>query len=445
MDLKDSQREKIAQNIKAGLKRLQLFQTSNGGFSYWPGEGYDNEWGSNYGGHFILEAEKAGYNLPSNMKSRWVKYQQQQARNWTPNNNAYTHAHGNETNEVIQAYRLFVLALSNNAELGAMNRMREEKNISSTAKWRLAAAYKLIGQNEVALALVKDLPTQVKPYKELSYSYGSNVRDDAMILETLSLLKEKEKGAILARDIAKSLNSNNWMSTQETAYSLLAMCEYAGAKNNQGEMKFSYALNDGAQGSKSTKKNLYQVKYTDGDIQKAGKLSIENTGSTMLFAKLMVEGVPLIGDKTATAKDLKMEVVYKNMKGEIIQPDKLVQGTDFTAEVTLSNPGTKGFLTEMALNQVFPSGWEIHNTRMDGTGTASVARYQDIRDDRIYSYYDLAANTSKKIVVQLNATYLGKFYLPTVYSEAMYDNMINARVPGRWVEVVKETPAMATK
>lgn len=445
MDLKESQKEKISHNIKAGLKRLQLFQTSNGGFSYWPGEGYDNEWGSNYAGHFILEAEQAGYNLPGNMKSRWVKYQQQQARNWTPDNNPYTHAHGNETNEVVQAYRLFVLALSNNAELGAMNRMREEKNISTTAKWRLAAAYKLIGQNEVALALVKDLPAQVKPYKELSYSYGSDVRDEAMILETLSLLKEKEKGAVIARNIAKSLNSNNWMSTQETAYSLLAMCEFAGVKNNQGEMKFSYALNNGEQSSKSTRKNLYQIKYTDADIQKSGKLNIENTGNVPLFAKLMVEGVPLIGDKTASAKDLKMEVIYKNMKGEIIQPDKLVQGTDFTAEVTISNPGTRGFLTEMALNQVFPSGWEIHNTRLDGTGTASAARYQDIRDDRVYSYYDLAVNTSKKIVVQLNATYLGKFYLPTVYSEAMYDNMINARVPGRWVEVVKETPVVATK
>jgi alpha-2-macroglobulin len=77
--------------------------------------------------------------------------------------------------------------------------------------------------------------------------------------------------------------------------------------------------------------------------------------------------------------------------------------------------------------------------------TTSAARYQDIRDDRVYSYYDLAANTTKKFVVQLNATYMGKFYLPTVYSEAMYDNLINARVPGRWVEVVKDAGNVATK
>ncbi|MCE3260591.1 MAG: hypothetical protein K0S12_2232, partial [Bacteroidetes bacterium] len=445
LDLKEAQKNKISANIKAGLKRLQLFQTSNGGFSYWPGEGYDSDWGSNYAGHFMIEAEKQGYHLPLNLKTKWVKYQQQQAKNWTPSGNKYVHPHGDETNEVIQAYRLFVLALSENPELGAMNRLREEKNLSATAKWRLAAAYRLIGQTEAALALVKNLPTQVNPYKELSYSYGSDVRDEAMILEALSLLKENEKAAPLAREVAKNLNSQNWMSTQETAYSLLAMCQYAGVKNNRGDISFSYVLNSGAENQKTSKKTMLQVKYDDNDIKGTGVVSLKNNGSITLFAKVMVEGVPLTGDKTASAKDLKMEIVYKNMKGQIIQPDKLVQGTDFVAEVTVSNPGTKGFLTEMALNQVFPSGWEIHNTRMDETTSGNAARYQDIRDDRVYTYYDLAANTSKKFVIQLNATYMGKFYLPTIYSEAMYDHLISARVPGRWVEVVKDAGTVATK
>ena len=37
----------------------------------------------------------------------------------------------------------------------------------------------------------------------------------------------------------------------------------------------------------------------------------------------------------------------------------------------------------------------------------------------------------------LNAAYQGRFYLPAVSCEAMYDNSIFARVPGQWVEVVK--------
>jgi uncharacterized protein YfaS (alpha-2-macroglobulin family) len=338
---------------------------------------------------------------------------------------------------------LFVLALNNTPELGAMNRLREEKDLSSIAKWRLAVAYKLVGQTEIALKLIDGMAIYVKPYKELSYCYGSDVRDKAMILEALSMMQQKAKAYSLAKEVAAALSTQNWMSTQETAYSLLAMCKYAGIKGQNSEMKFSYILN--AEGKNNTNfqlasssKTIHQLKYSDEDFDKKANFILKNLGQTTLFVKVMVEGVPLIGDQTAKAKDLKMTVKYTDMVGLEIKPDKIIQGADFKVEVTITNPGTKGYLKEMVLNQIFPSGWEIHNARMDESGATNPARYQDIRDDRVFSYFDLGINESKTFVLQLNATYLGKFYLPTLYSEAMYDNMINARIPGRWVEVVKE-------
>lgn len=443
IELNDKRKRQISDNIKLGLKRLQFFQTSNGGFSYWPGENMENEWGTNYAGHFIIEAENQGYSLPVNLKSKWIKYQQQQARNWSISARAYNETHGDETNEATQAYRLFVLALCYNPELGAMNRLREEKNLSASAKWRLAAAYVLIGQREVAMKLIEGLPTSVKPYKELSYSYGSDIRDKAMILESLSLLQERTKAWSLAKEIAATLSSDLGMNTQETAYSLLAMCEFSGVKDNKGGMNFSYLVKGENKKTidfeeKNIKKTMCQLKYTDNNFERKAKTTIKNNGKTTLFIALIVEGIPLIGDKTAKAKDLKMEIKYKDMDGKEIQPDKMIQGTDFTAVVTISNPGTKGMLKEMVLNQIFPSGWEIHNARLDGTMQYNGARYQDIRNDRVYTYYDLNPYESKTFVIQLNATYLGRFYLPTVYSEAMYASTINARIPGRWVEVVKE-------
>jgi hypothetical protein len=94
----------------------------------------------------------------------------------------------------------------------------------------------------------------------------------------------------------------------------------------------------------------------------------------------------------------------------------------------------------MAITQIFPSGWEIHNTRMFDVGsTQEIDKpdYQDIRDDRIYTYFDLKSSGVKSFVVLLNAAYVGKYYLPTVYCEAMYDNRINSRTTGQWVKVVK--------
>ena len=63
--------------------------------------------------------------------------------------------------------------------------------------------------------------------------------------------------------------------------------------------------------------------------------------------------------------------------------------------------------------------------------------YKDIRDDRVYTYFNLGANRKKTFKVALNATYAGRFYLPGVNVEAMYDNTINARNTGKWVEVLR--------
>jgi uncharacterized protein YfaS (alpha-2-macroglobulin family) len=121
--------------------------------------------------------------------------------------------------------------------------------------------------------------------------------------------------------------------------------------------------------------------------------------------------------------------------------NSIKQGIDFKAMITVHNTGMGRDYEELALSQIFPSGWEIINTRLDDTQqyyNQGKADYQDIRDDRVYTYFDLKANERKAFTVLLNASYQGKYYLPAVAVEAMYDNSIYANKKGMWVEVVKE-------
>lgn len=435
MELDNNFKKEIANNINAAIKRIQLFQTNDGGFAYWPGEGEDNEWGSNYAGHFLLEAEAKGYKVPNSLKSNWIKYQTKMARDWRNSGDS----HGNYDDHT-QAYRLYTLALAKAPELGAMNRLRESGDLTTAGKWRLAAAYQLTGQNTVAVKVISGTATSVDKYRELSYTYGSEVRDEAMILEALVLMKDKVKATPVMMKIAKQLNSNHWMSTQETAYCLMAIGKYIGNSPVDKTMKFSYSVNGATAVNKSTQKTVYQQKLAVSEVNKKGKLNFNNTGAGTLYVKLVTEGVPVTGDQSSASSNVKLEVNYVSMSGKKLDVSKLEQGTDFIAEVTLTNTGTRGYLTEMALNQIFPSGWEIHNTRMDEFSSSMQSdypRYQDFRDDRVYTYYDLENGKSKTFRFKINAAYLGKFYLPTVSTEAMYDNTINARVPGRWVEIVK--------
>jgi alpha-2-macroglobulin len=437
LQIDDNQKNEIMKNVKAGIKRLQKFQTASGGFSYWPGESYTSEWGSNYAGRFIIQAEKKGFVLPGNMKKNWLKYQSLMARNWQ--NSQFNNLHGDYNNQLIQACRLYTLAEAGEPELGAMNRMRESQNLSNTCLWQLAAAYYLAGQKEVAKQMSAKLNLQVNPYKDLAYAYGSDYRDKALILEVLSVLEiNNTETQNLMVQISKELGSQSWLSTQETAYGLLAITKYMGLNGVNESLKIAYQYGNKSEKSKESNKSLMQLNFNELQLQTGEKFTLKNLGKSKLFVNVEVEGVPLIGDQSSTANHIEMTVEYFALNGKKINVSKIQQGTDFKAVVSIKNNGKRGRLDEMTLNQIFPSGWEIRNTRMDGFDNGNQARYQDIRDDRVYSYYDLNYNQSKQFVVYLNASFQGKFYLPTVYSEAMYDQTINARVPGQWVEVVNE-------
>ena len=78
-----------------------------------------------------------------------------------------------------------------------------------------------------------------------------------------------------------------------------------------------------------------------------------------------------------------------------LNPANIKQGTDFYTIVKVKNPGRLGNYQEMALSQVFPAGWEIRNDRLaenDENNEEIDTKnydYQDIRDDRVLTYFSL--------------------------------------------------------
>ncbi len=438
LDLSENKKNKIAKNVKATITRLNKFQLNSGGFSYWPGSQSSSDWGSSYAGHFLLEAKNQGYSVPASLIKNWISYQKKTAKSWRKRTSEADRRSYYSSYDLQQAYRLYTLALAGEAEIGSMNRMREEDNISTQAKWRLAAAYALIGKKQIASSMVNNLSMEVKPYRELGYSYGSGLRDKAMILETLHLLGEEEKVGNLLRNISDQMSSQEWHSTQTIAYTLLAVGKVLGNSNNKSDFKFKYQLGGEAMVNAGTNKpfTAIEIPIEKFDGQNL-KLVSEHGG--VLFARLISSGKPLIGEEKSEEKDLNIKVKYLGMDDKSIDVSNLQKGTDFKAIVTISNPGTRGMrYDELALSQIFPSGWEIHNSRMSEVSSLDnydAPEYQDIRDDRVYTYFDLNEKESKTFAIQLNAAYQGRYYLPLTSCEAMYDNSITASKAGEWIEV----------
>jgi len=318
--------------------------------------------------------------------------------------------------------------------------LRSNSKLSANAKWRLAAAYTLTGRKDVANDLVFGISKNVESYNESSYTYGSKTRDEALILETMALLKEYEQGKDLLDNIAKKLASDDYLNTQATAFSLLAISKYIGGSGNAKSFTVELKTN----GKPLSIKSNSTYKQIDLDIENNpnANLEVKNTNKNMLFASLQIQGIPMY-DGVAINVDnkIKMSVNYFNMDNTPLDPSEIEQGSDFYVETSITNIGVKLNYENLALTQIFPSGWEIRNTRMDlhKTNNKENITYQDIRDDRVHTYFDLGKGKTIKVKIQLNASYLGRFYLPIVNCEAMYDNTINAKEGGSWVKVVTES------
>jgi uncharacterized protein YfaS (alpha-2-macroglobulin family) len=429
--LTEAQKKSTSANITAAIQALAGFQHSSGGFTYWPGNNYPDDWTTSYAGQFLLEARKKGYQVMDAMMDKWASYQTQHANSWKPQSR--------HQDELIQAYRLYTLALARHPDWSAMNRMNGLQRLSLQARWLLADAYAVAGRPDVAHKLIDKADTEVPDYRSMAFTFGSATRDEAMILQTLTDLGASEKGYVLAKKISGALNSGDWMSTQETAFSLISLTGFFGQHQGVTEINYQYQIENNAPLTEKTRLPESRLSLAlKGDKP---KFRIRNDADGVLYAHVIIGGTPAIGQEAAVQNQLKMKVEYTTMNGKTIEPSDLKQGTDFIAEVTLQNPGYRGDYQNMALSQIFPSGWEIRNTRFEGTSGAydlSVPDYQDIRDDRVYTYFDLAAGKAKTFRILLSATYAGKFYLPEVKCAAMYDNRIIALKPGKWIHVEKQ-------
>ncbi len=428
-----SEQEKLVteRNIKSGIIKLKGFQTPDGGLSYWPGEGKSDDWGSSYAAHFLVEAQNAGYSLPVGIMNELLVYLKRKASAWAPNSDNF---YGGD---LAQAYRLYVLALSKKPDIAAMNRLRGFQYLSVTAKWRLAIAYQLAGQANAALGLIKALPVTVKDYDQLGGTYGSAMRDEAMILEALVLLGRNDAALKEMLLVASNLGKDSWYSTQTTAYGILSIAKFCSRGNAALGLKYNYVI-DGKSGKQDTKQFVSNTPLTF-----KGGVYLQNNSNRVLFARLIVQGQPVAGQNNLLAdnKDaLLMGVSYKLLNGKTIDPSMLKQGLDFYAEVTIKNPGKMGDYEQMALTQIFPSGWEIINTRLNDNENilaSSPYTYRNIRDDRVLTYFNLREHETVVYKVLLNAAYIGRYYLSNVQCEAMYNNNISATKSGKWVQVVK--------
>ncbi|MDB4835412.1 MG2 domain-containing protein, partial [Cyclobacteriaceae bacterium] len=430
-NLTEFQKQRINANVQSGVERLYKFKAEEGGLSYWPGSGSYSSWGTSYATHFMVLAKKQGYDVDEQFLNKVLNFMKRKSRRFS---SLKSYA------RMQQAYRLYVLALANKADLSAMNRLAQSTNLTSNVRYRLAAAYALLNKKEMANKLLVgySVKNEEKSYSWRWYTYGSYERDQAMVLETFILLDRKAEAFSLLKELADKLGSDRWYSTQTTSYSLLAYSQFVNKFGKGKTATLTYEYNEN--GKKEWVSNDPVARRSfDVTEKNTNQLSLKNTGDQMIFVRVFNKGIPLEPQTENISSKLEMEIWYETLDGKRIDVSDIKQGTEFKSFIKVHNPGFFGHYRDLALSQIVPSGWEIRNTRLNegATGLESKTNYVDIRDDRINLYFGLRRGVTKVFEIELHASFVGSYSLPPVLCTAMYDDTIKAQKGGRKVQVSK--------
>jgi len=429
LDLPAADREQLRLQVADAMRRVARLQRSDGSFNMWPaGDTYDG-WSSAYAGHFLVEAKRAGHPVEQRVLERWAEHTRRSLRDDVPTQPTnLERAFRNE----LDAYRLFVLSLAQRPESAAMNRLRERTDLSDRSRHLLAGAYALNGRKDVAGTLMGVGTRAVVPSEVATLTFGSVLRDDAITAHVLRSIDRNAEAYTVLQRIASTLSSDEWQSTQATAFALWSIAQDAPG-NGKG---LHYTVT--RKGRAVEERSPSSLRTIDmGRTDEAQRITVRNNSDHPLHVQLLRRGKPRADVEQEYFRGIMARVRFEDRDGRALDPGRLEQGTDLFAVVDVQHDGQGPDLRDLALTQIFANGWEIRPTRLEeGPDAPRTMDYQDIRDDRVLSYFDLPRGSSRRIRVALNASFTGRFRLPGIQLDAMYDGRIQARTKGTWVEVV---------
>lgn len=415
--------------VERVLGMLKNYSTADGGMGYWMGDATVNTWGTIYALHFMTAAMHAGYEIPTELYSRLKGYTVDLTRRWDTRTNP--------SQNLVDAYGLYVLALAGDPAMGAMNRLRQDPSLlSSDARDMLAAAYAAAQRADIGRTILAAPASTVNDQT----NYGSTLRSQAMKLIAATAIADNTNADQLARSVAQSLSSPEWLSTQSTAWALLAIADYTKLNPKSGTLSFEWSVGPTTPGSKTKELKGHVAKIEKpmwntqcSPIADKSKITVKNMSQGTLYINTVASFMATANSVAAASNGVSVKVEYVDSKGAALDVNNLTRGTDFTARVSITNRHSNE-LKDLMINHPIPSGWEIVNSS-SGALPEGVT-YQDRRDAAIYSYIPtLELGETITINTYLTATYSGVYTLPAVHCSPMYDGTISGNSASSTIEV----------
>ncbi len=404
--------------VSAAYARILMMTAGDGAFSMWPD--VRREWpeGTVYAAHFIFEAKAAKrVTVDATIEKSLTAYLLRLA------NSAGSHK------PELRAYAAYVLASAGNKDfvIPARNILAGSK--PGFASFLAAAAlvrggYAGEGAEPLRAALAD--PTWLYQTSDLVGITDTTSRA-GMVLSILMKCDPKgseaaaaELAAFLAGRIRK--DGECWGTTQANAWACMGLGAFA-------EYYPPADLSGAVTGAGKAKHELSGKALSGFELSADGASAVSNTGNANLYVRTVVSGVPKEAKPATGPIRLKRE--YFDEKGSPVT--SLKHGELAFVRITADSPEV---VENIVISDLLPAGLEIEDealaTRMDASGRIPknilLKNRQEFsrtekRDDRFLVFGTLYG--SAYAIYTVRATTPGRFAVPALHAEAMYDPDMN--------------------
>jgi len=416
-------------NVQQAILKLQAMQLPNGALSYWPGGEYESWWGSVYAAHFLLEAQKAGFEVNGSSLGRLLEYLKYRLRK----KEIITYYYNGQEKRSIAAkevpYSLYVLALARQPQQSTMNYYKGNPGmLSLDGRYLLSAAYALTGQKEQARQVLPPSFSGEKANGTFGGSFYSYTRDRALALNAL-LETDPANAQVgdLARQLSEELKSNIYLNTQETVFSLLALgkiARQAAATDAEAQVLSGGKVIAGTRGAPL---NVDLKDYLGQSLQ----LKVSGKGNYYFYREL--RGLTADGSIAEEDKYIKVRRSYYDRSGKPLAGTTFKQSDLIVVKITIQAQYNSN-VENVVITDMLPAGLEIENTRLNempdlkwitDVKEKDEPDYLDVRDDRL-NLFTSVNGTVKTFYYMVRAVSPGTYKLGPVQADAMYNGMYHS-------------------
>ncbi len=416
-------------NVQQAILKIESMQLYNGGFSLWENGGVADWWPSAYAIHFLMEAQKAGFDVNRKVVEGGLGFLEQKVKEKEMNTWFYYENNVLKSRKVPRQeifYSLYVLAIADRPSVSVMNFYKSQANqLSPESRYLLASSFLLAGDRKSYQSTLPRAFGAERAEPASSGYYGSYLRDLAISLNAILEAdpENPQVGELMGQIVEEAKRPNHYYTTQENAFALLAVGKQV-RKAMNSNINASIKINGKPIGSFNNK----DIRFKDDLLNKT--VSIAASGSGMLYYSYELSGISTVVPKGAKDNYIKVRKRYLDRNGREVSQGRFKQNELVVVEISAQAITGKS-IENVAITDLLPACFEIENSRLVAEREFSwikskdQADYVDIRDDRI-SYFTGLNSEIKYFYYTVRVVGKGQFTVGPVTADAMYNASYNS-------------------